>query len=54
MWLKDKMKDQYGKEFDLNQSQIDTMTFHEAYDYSDIIMSEMFEGVPLKENYTSN
>lgn len=43
MYLRDDLKSQYRKEFNLNQTQFDDMTFHDAYQYADAVYSERFE-----------
>ena len=52
MYLRDDLKAQYQIEFSLNQSQVDDMTFHDAYQYADAVYSSRFEMVPTVANWT--
>ena len=47
MYLKDDLKEVYGKQFNLNQEKIDNMTWSDAYLYSDVIISKRFEQIKL-------
>lgn len=44
MYLINGTKEKYGEVFDLTEEQEDTMTFHDAYRYSDFFISSKFEG----------
>ena len=52
MYLRDDLKSQYQKEFDLNQTQVDDMTYHDAYQYADAVYSERFEGLITNTEWT--
>ena len=54
LYLRDELKAQYKIEFSLNQTQFDSMTFHEAYEYADALYSERFEGLKLNTNWTED
>lgn len=46
------MRDAYAEEFDLTEEQKATMTFEDAYSYSDTIISMTFEGIKTKVDFT--
>lgn len=52
MYLRDDLRTQYQKEFNLTQEKVDDMTFHDAYQYADAVYSERFEGIKLNAEWT--
>ena len=52
MWLKDNMKDAYGRAFNLTRQQVEDMTFNKAFMYADAVYSERFEGIPQPFKWT--
>jgi len=52
LWLRDAMRDNYAKEFNLTEDQRVNMTFNNANGYSDALHSMIYEGIPTKINYT--
>lgn len=45
MYLKDDLKDKYAIQLNLTDDEKDSMTFNDAYMYSDVVLSQQFEGV---------
>lgn len=54
MWLKDRMKPKYQQEFELDQAHADSMTYFDAYMYSDAVYSMRFEGLETKATYSDH
>tara|TARA_B110000285_G_scaffold220590_1_gene272539 strand:- start:35 stop:577 length:543 start_codon:yes stop_codon:yes gene_type:complete len=54
MYLRDDLRSQYKEEFNLNQTQTDGMTFHDAYQYADAVYSERFEGIKLNADWNED
>jgi hypothetical protein len=52
MYLKDELKDVYGKQFNLSQEQISKMSWIDGYLYSDVIISKRFEQLKLNVELT--
>lgn len=52
-WLRDALKPQYQKVFNLTDEQTANMTYGQAYEYADAIYSEMFEGVEQKVKWNA-
>ena len=52
LWLRDQMAPYYAQEFKLNKSEVENMKFVDANGYSDVLISEMFEGIPTVLDYT--
>lgn len=44
-WLRDALKKDYQKVWNLTDEQTANMTFKKAYEYADAIFSERFEGI---------
>ena len=54
LWLRDQMAPYYGQEFNLSKSEVQNMRFVDANGYSDVLISEMFEGIPTVLDYTAD
>lgn len=52
LWLRDKMRDVYKDFFDLTPGAAIDMKYTDAYDMSDAIYSERFEGIPKAVKYS--
>jgi len=52
MYLRDDLKKQYQAQFHLSQEEVDSMTFHDAYDYADAIFAQRFHGYPQHVRWT--
>jgi hypothetical protein len=49
MYLRDSLRDKYATIMNLNQTQKDSMTFKNAYEYADLVFSQQFELIKTKK-----
>jgi len=45
LWLRDEMREAYGKAYKLKEKEIKDMTFNDAYKLADVAYSEKFAGI---------
>jgi len=52
-WLNDGLRNNLKTQLDLTETQAKDMTFHENYDYSDVIFAQIFSGIKQKVTWTA-
>lgn len=52
LYLRDGLRESFGKQLELTQEQTQQMTFHNAWRYADVVYSEMFEGIEQVVDWT--
>lgn len=51
-YTRDILREPFAIEFTLTDQKKRDMSMHDAYEYSDAVLSMQFEGIPTKVNYT--